>query len=1044
MDTFNNFTSRFLAYRIIIVDLSNMSLYETKCNWDDTISLNYKPTGQRLFYLYEELPVVPQAFGFSISHNASPESLKAIENLTDACNKLSGIFEQPGISNIPSVAREGSLQFFKKVIPLFVGALFIYNAKYNKKPELVSYLALALSTYNLFDSNVQKNKLNMFVSKMVDNHPQGDFYFEDLSDTLLSFLLMIVSGKEKHKSFSKRILESIVGFGKNRKPFRESLDLLITKIRDILEYFGFDYMLDIFSSNDYQIHERFPRWSSRVRELSRLNQKGDLAITRENFNLLHSLQMEALDIVASVRDKDLLVRTRTVFEPHIQVLRRMLNVFEQASFGKNQFRIEPLTIMLTGQPGVGKSMMTVPLVNDILCRVLPKEVVHTLADNPMDHIYMRKNEHKYWDGYHGQFATVFDDFGQSRDFIQNLESEYMDLIRVCNAFPHICHMASLENKGNVEFKSDLILLTSNMLRLQIHSIVQPEAVLRRFDICVLVVPKKEYCLVGTDSPDVLKRRLDNTLIKTEFDDNIYEFYKYNMDNGEVLGNPMGYKQLEDMLVQSYQRKFNKGAQMQDVVKRRITDKVKNLPQGAFDQEEPLQDPFVAHEFGRFLSTMGSRFEEKIKELKMNGWFKFKQMNTDIVDQWNSFLRARSSLGGTVGTEIERWYLEFTEKIKPVLTVRNAFSLLSMALAVTGIFSYFRPMSSSSDSQAASGQEPKQKQGMSRIRERLVHPTYRSQLGNPVAGQKARTILRHSFYELIRASDYKLMGFVLIIDENYMLYPKHYYNRYKIIQEHGNPLYDEGFILNNDFINKSYAVTLPEMMDVIEDDKLSSLDVILCRYPEHMHRHRDIKSHFASVHELKGLDRVKVRFATSEDSQTLCALTDATKQTRIKVSDSKLPDYTILSGYKYNLATQDGDCGSLLISDHPGSTRGKILGMHVAGNGMSIGFSAAITAEDLQNVVDLHPQMNEDFKELGVAPKPVHAPRSSTIVPSPLYDTYIKPITKPAKLRPVEDKDPMTIAISKYAYVPIKLDGNFLLEIKSCFNNLYNTDRKSVV
>lgn len=80
----------------------------------------------------------------------------------------------------------------------------------------------------------------------------------------------------------------------------------------------------------------------------------------------------------------------------------------------------------------------------------------------------------------------------------------MNLIRATNMFPYILHMADLASKGNVTFKSKLIVLTSNRKNMDVgRLLVEPEALERRFHFNVEMRPKPKYrkrVELGINSP----------------------------------------------------------------------------------------------------------------------------------------------------------------------------------------------------------------------------------------------------------------------------------------------------------------------------------------------------------------------------------------------------------------------------------------------------------------------------------------------------------------------------------------------------------------
>ncbi len=146
----------------------------------------------------------------------------------------------------------------------------------------------------------------------------------------------------------------------------------------------------------------------------------------------------------------------------------------------SQSRIEPLVVGLFGQPGQGKSLLIVNLIN------LFREKFPGLTGSEL--CYMRTSNVKHWDGYHGQPIVVLDDLGQSGS---GLDIQEFQTLVSCN--PYILPMAKLEEKGTY-FRSEIIITTSNLpyghqladLFEGPTSIIEPRAFWRRFHYPILV------------------------------------------------------------------------------------------------------------------------------------------------------------------------------------------------------------------------------------------------------------------------------------------------------------------------------------------------------------------------------------------------------------------------------------------------------------------------------------------------------------------------------------------------------------------------------
>jgi hypothetical protein len=263
-------------------------------------------------------------------------------------------------------------------------------------------------------------------------------------------------------------------------------------------------------------------WIDEVATTYKTFQDTKLAITRTNFDTLQRLSATGRGFLAPSSPFCEISGIRNTVGLYLRVLNEMEQPFKTANIGAHNIRMEPVVIMISGEPGVGKTWAIVPLIISVLSRVLPEKELDAFEKNHMDFIYPRQAEHKFWDGYRGQHTTVFDDFGQIRDVAGQPDNENLDLIRTGNMFPNVLHMAAMENKGTTYYSSKFIVCTSNRPNLDgIASIYQPQAVLRRFNIDVAAGPKAEYSVDPTVPFE--SRKLDQKKAGDSFNKDIYEF-----------------------------------------------------------------------------------------------------------------------------------------------------------------------------------------------------------------------------------------------------------------------------------------------------------------------------------------------------------------------------------------------------------------------------------------------------------------------------------------------------------------------------------------
>jgi hypothetical protein len=383
--------------------------------------------------------------------------------------------------------------------------------------------------------------------------------------------------------------------------------------------------MDLFPDEDCRVSG----WTARVLAFLDDNKKGSLEICATNAEKLHALHMEGISIVSSLRVAGTgvapLVSKINMF---CTLLKTVEQKFAQACVGHSGLRIRPVVILLSGAPGVGKSMIAVPMLNDILSQELTGSDLVDFQRNYMDFIYVRQAEHKYWDGYHmRKLAVVFDDFYQQRDVAGVPDNEIMDIIRCCSVFPNVLHMADLQSKGVNVFRSHFIVATSNQLCFDPNSIHESEALKRRFDFVVKIFPKADYCLPETLSGKLEDRRLDNGKV-SDLNLDIYEMHlqKYVGANGVQFTKVLDYTGLVNEIRELYKERrdeFDATCRTMHARIKKNIDERKHAQAALTDYQikkvglGTVEEPVILEPFDH-LSGQFRVSEKKAQEARLNG------------------------------------------------------------------------------------------------------------------------------------------------------------------------------------------------------------------------------------------------------------------------------------------------------------------------------------------------------------------------------------------------------------------------------------------
>lgn len=357
---------------------------------------------------------------------------------------------------------------------------------------------------------------------------------EDLAGAITG-LMAFNSSKSFSTSSAKfsSFVSSLKTFDRTKSGLSAAMSFAVQTVTRIVNWFRAEFLgLDSISAMSSSIPE-LDSWVQKVDSIQREAFDGTLSVNSENSARLEALRIEGAHLALKKFAQSEVHQVNAALRIFTDILKKVNIPFERANLTGGGCRMEPVIVLMTGNPGVGKTFAMMPVLLKVLEQVLPKEQRDSLGKNFMDHVYPRCPETKFWDGYRGQFATMYDDFGQARDVAGQPDNEFLEMIRAGNIFPYPLHMADIADKGNTEFVSRIILCTSNLSQFTPNSIVSHEAVMRRFNLIVKVFPKKEFCF----DPDVPteQRRLNPKCkaIDDGFDPRIYEFHVRRSDGTKV-------------------------------------------------------------------------------------------------------------------------------------------------------------------------------------------------------------------------------------------------------------------------------------------------------------------------------------------------------------------------------------------------------------------------------------------------------------------------------------------------------------------------------
>lgn len=187
---------------------------------------------------------------------------------------------------------------------------------------------------------------------------------------------------------------------------------------------------------------------------------------------------------------------------YIMRVQNLLNPYLGALNAENNFRVEPVAVMLRGDAGIGKTILAVPFagaalsLSGILGNPSDAESKLSYDERVLSNIW-QKGTSDFWNGYAHQACIVFDDAFQQRPDSSDKENEYMSLIRMVGSWSMPLNFADLESKGKIYFSSKMVFGTTNITSITSEAatvINHPEAVIRRLTFSYSLHLKEAYSI----------------------------------------------------------------------------------------------------------------------------------------------------------------------------------------------------------------------------------------------------------------------------------------------------------------------------------------------------------------------------------------------------------------------------------------------------------------------------------------------------------------------------------------------------------------------
>lgn len=472
----------------------------------------------------EELVQIKDQIGidFNINVGAQPDTRTWVEGITSRfATGVSGVIDKT--QNMISSAFTSVESLIKGLTAFIVGSILVGLAiKYSCKmvAKLFDFILALIFGFKTRHYHACRDQVDV---------GEGQF----LGPLIL---LTSVFGVSSHLLKMKQLTEALRVI--SYLPRAESgVDTLLEWIKQTFEackriYYRYVCGIEVpLNGTNHPVNE----WLDKFQDLYNSWTKGSFTFDLATYSLVYSMWKTGNGLLRS----PLFKQDVGVIKSAMSNLEKLLHEFRQKRIVAGTMRNPPVTILLYGGTGVGKSTCTMGLAASILNQIMPEVDVKKHWGNL---VYARAAEQEYWDGYTCQPVCVFDDYSQAVDTAAAPNLEHFEIIRAANAFPYPLHMADLSDKGATNFESKIIICSSNLAVPKSESLNYPDALYRRFDICVEVSMSEEY--KGKPAPH-------------QFMDDWYKFQIYTIDvqsRSRVPGPVVSWDGLVEMAKHIYEKR----------------------------------------------------------------------------------------------------------------------------------------------------------------------------------------------------------------------------------------------------------------------------------------------------------------------------------------------------------------------------------------------------------------------------------------------------------------------------------------------------------
>lgn len=433
-----------------------------------------------------------------------------------------------------------------KFVPLTLICYYLLRNTVGVSDALVAALTAILAQF--VGTRAWQHISKFFRARDVEMQSGVDAAFVEQAGGLLSTLFVCQAFAGKHPKASAEFMKRVGSFPKMAQGIEGFVTWMLKSLEKLV-----NLTLSMFGKERVQLyHDVY----ANVNEWKR---KVDVVCAEDIINGAPTTgQLDTM--INLIREgyafKDVYRTTRIAqsIEQTLGKITSALLPYQGALSSRNNFRFEPSSLFLTGVPGIGKTLLAMPLCATIMIEAELME--RGVSFSEIAKQIWQKGTSEYWNGYAGQTCLVMDDAFQARVGSTTPDNDYMNIIRMVSSWSFPLNFADLASKGKIYFGSKFIYATTNLDSISSEAakvLNEPEAVVRRIThpYRLSVAPEFQTQSGKLDYAKfcVERDRCAASSIHSElFPWHVWRATRHNFTTGQPIGNPVPLRTLIDEVV----------------------------------------------------------------------------------------------------------------------------------------------------------------------------------------------------------------------------------------------------------------------------------------------------------------------------------------------------------------------------------------------------------------------------------------------------------------------------------------------------------------